>query len=127
MKSGEHIRLGEIKRVSYKPITRVISKTTIPGFGTIPISEGTGRFDKTKLELWTDVMNYTTDATHDGVKAKIRRLRAQEADQLDAIDAELDCLRAKLDCLRAKRQALIKLAWQNGNTVTVKELTEQIK
>jgi len=120
LKSGKWIRLAELKRVSYRPIRRQIDSVSIPGIGSMPVMKDTGKLDKSRIELWTDMMNFSVDATHDGVKEKIRRLRQQESDSLDLIDAQISLL-------RQEREDLIKKAWQAGNTVTVKELVERIK
>ena len=119
LKSGKFIKLAELKRVSYRPIRRQIDTIAIPGIGKCPVMESTGRLDKSRIDLWTDMMNFSVEATHDGVKEKIRRLRQQEADALDLIDAQISLL-------RLEREDLIKKAWQAGNTVTVKELVERI-
>lgn len=114
-KTIDRIRLTDIRRVEYLPITR----KTGTMFGNCPVSELTGRFDKSRLYVTSLHGNHTMQATHDGVKARLRRLRQQEADKLEAIDAQIEEL-------RKEREAVIKLAWKNGNTVTVKELTEKI-
>ena len=119
LKSGKAIRLAELKRVSYRPSRRQIDTIAIPGIGKCPVMESTGRLDKSRIDLRTDMMNFSVEATHDGVKEKIRRLRQQEADALDLIDAQISLL-------RQEREDLIKKAWQAGNTVTVKELEERI-
>jgi hypothetical protein len=53
-------------------------------------------------------------------KRKLRRLRPEEAIQLDALDDEIAAL-------RIRRAELLKVAWQHGHTVTVKELVEKAK
>jgi len=118
--NGGRIRQSELEAVRHPTISKPSGKRIdIPGIGSMGISVSTGRVDKDRLELWTDGIILVVAATHDEIKKKIRRLRPEEAAQLDAIDAEFATL-------REKRAALLKEAWARGHTVTVKELVEKI-
>ena len=119
-KSGRIFRFSEIRHVMYEPVMRTTGHVHLSGFGDSQVIEYTGEVDRKKLRVQTGYYHYTVDATHDGVREKIRRLRQQEAEALDLIDAQISLL-------RQEREDLIKKAWQAGNTVTVKELVERIK
>jgi len=125
------IKQGEIRTVYYGQIMRQTGSIEVGGFGNIPTMTSTGRVNRNELriemtstgrvnrnELRIDMNSVyvTTSATHQGVNATIRRLREQEAEILDEIDAQLTDL-------RKRREAILKLAWKKGHTVTVKELT----
>ena len=109
----------EIKAVTYRQLTKRVGSITVPGFGTIPKSQLTGEFDKSTLDIITDLQNYVVKATHDEIKKKFRRLRDSEAAELDQIEAELSRL-------REERKAIMQKAWDRGNVVPVKELVEWI-
>ncbi len=114
-----NVRQVELGSVTYKPITRQTGSIAGP-FGTIPISTPTGKVDKSYLYLLSYGHGYTVRANHDDIKRKIRRLRPEEAAQLDTLDEEMSVL-------RERRVELLKTAWQRAHTVTIKELTEKIK
>jgi len=109
----------ELRRVTYPPITRLKETVAIPGFGNAPVREGTGKFNKSQVTLWTSSAIISVDANKDAVHDRIRRLRQQESQLLDEIDTQIKLL-------RERREAILKLAWQKANIVTVKELVEQV-
>lgn len=71
-----------------------------------------------KARLNVGVAGYGTTVTDaDGIHAFLRRIRPQEAEELDAIDTEILAL-------REKRKAVQERAWRAGHRVTWKELRE---
>jgi hypothetical protein len=108
----------EIRRVAYRPIFKRVGTLDCGPFGNIPHSVQTDKIDKSRLDIdpWHGT-GFVILATREGVHSHIRRLRDQEAKILDEIDAQIAAL-------REQRKEALKLAWQKGNTVTVKELIE---
>jgi hypothetical protein len=110
--------LVDLKRVSYPPKTKVTKTIKVDGFGNIPVTTPTGKFDHSQITLWKTSPTLTISENKTAIDSRLRRLRQQEAEELEKIDAEIHEL-------RTRREALIKKAWIKGNVVTVKELTER--
>jgi hypothetical protein len=118
LKYDDERRQVELERVTYPPITRLKETVKIPGFGNVPFSECTGKFDKSKFTLWTTRGTVNCSANKEGVHGRIRRIRPQEAAILDEIDEQIKAL-------RERRAEVVKLAWLRAHVVTVKELVER--
>ena len=106
-----------------------IRKTTYSNLGGFRFghSTGTGRIDRRKLDIRSSQVSsyvFRVAATAGGVKSVLRRLRPQEAEQLDAIDADIARLQAQLDALKEQRKQALHTAWQRGNVVRLKELED---
>jgi hypothetical protein len=108
------------------PEIRKTSYSNLGGF-RFGHSTGTARIDRRKLDirsLQVSSFVFRVAATAEGVKSVLRRIRPQEAEQLDAIDADIGRLQAQLDALRDQRKQALHAAWQRGNVVRLKELEE---
>ena len=106
------------------PEIRKIRYSNLGGF-RFGHSTGTGRFDHGKLDIRSPQVSsyvFRVPATAEGVKSVLRRIRPQEAEQLDAIDADIAQLQAELDALKERRKQALHTAWQRGNVVRLKEL-----
>ena len=108
-----------------------IRKTTYSNLGGFRFghSTGTGRIERRKLDIRSpQVASYVfrVSATAEGVKSVLRRIRLQEAEQLDAIDADISRLQAQMDALKEHRQQALHSAWQRGNVVRLKELEDRM-
>ncbi len=57
-----------------------------------------------------------------GVKAVLRRLRPEEAAQLDEIDAQITEAQERLAALRKEREAKVKEAWTRAHVVRLAEV-----
>lgn len=110
---------AQIDYVSYREKTEVVGTILAAGFGNINTIRGTGKFDKSIFTIRVDNNIFSCPATHEGVKSVLRRLRQEEAVELDQIDAQLSAL-------RERRIDLLKAAWNKGHVITVKELVDQI-
>jgi hypothetical protein len=79
--------------------------------------------DKSQIQWTPPKMSAVTKtaATAEGVKSVCRRLRQQEAAELDAIDAEIADLHEKLKDAKARRMAAMRKAFNNGNVVRLAE------
>lgn len=78
---------------------------------------GTGKISKDRFTMTADTQCTTIPATHDAIRTRFRKVRDEELAQISALDEEIRAL-------QAKRNALVKVAWEKGHAVTVKELTE---
>lgn len=65
--------------------------------------------------------------TAEGVKGVIRELRPQEAEELDAIDAEVAELERRLGTLQTRRREVLQAGFQKGHVVTLKQVREWIE
>jgi hypothetical protein len=106
-----------------------IRKTTYSNLGGFRFghSVGTGRIDRRKLDIRSPQVSsfvFRVTATAEGVKSVLRRIRPQEAEQLDDIDAQIVSLEAQLAGLRDRRKATLHVAWQRGNVVRLKDIKE---
>jgi hypothetical protein len=109
-----------LRRVNFPTIFKRTGSIDLPGFGNVPTSESTGKVDKTKFEISTTGGSFQIEATRIAIHKKLRRLRDQEASQLDSIDRQIEAL-------RLWRAQVLDDAWKKGNIVTVKELIDQIE
>lgn len=100
----------------------------VGGFGMQEV-KGSGRYDKNRISI--RVHGYGTDfsmlATRDDVHGKLRRIRPEEAQYLDALDNEIAAAEALIRSLKRRRGYLLQDAWKKAHVVTVKELIERIK
>jgi len=105
----------EIRRVKY---------SNLGGF-RFGHSTGTGRRDHNKLDISSPEVRsfvFRVAATAEGVKSVLRRIRPQEAQLLDAIDADIAQLQAQLEGLKQRRAEALQRAWQQGNVVRLKDV-----
>jgi hypothetical protein len=58
-----------------------------------------------------------------GLKTAVRRLRPQEAERLDEIDAEIRALREAITALQAARKNVVAEAWAKAHVVRLNEIT----
>lgn len=100
-------------RASYWPLMRDSGRRMA---GMI-ISEPTGKVDRGRLRVSCGGDSQTVPATRDGVGAQVRRMRPQEFEQLEALNA-------RIRALKLERRELKELAWRKAHVVTVKELVE---
>lgn len=108
--------------------------------GGIPINrmESTGRRDRKRLDIL--VRKGTTArgiessrsrdrtqaaATAAGVKQVIRQLRPQEAEMIDAADAEIAELEEQLRFARDNRAEIVRNAWGKAHVVRLAEMRER--
>ena len=106
------------------PEIRKVTYSNIGGF-RFGHSTGTGRYDRRRIYITSpQVRSYVFRVLRTGqaVKSVLRRLRAHEADQLDALDAQINALEAELASLRERRTAILHAAWQRGNVVRLNEV-----
>lgn len=85
----------------------------------------TGKTDKNTFDIF-NVKNYgfRFAATAAGVKAKLRRLRPQEAARLQEIDDDIERTRQHLKELGEVRKLVLREAFERGHVVTVAELRQ---
>jgi hypothetical protein len=120
-------RVGEIAKVGYKEKMKVVERMNVRGIGDLNIMGGSGKFDHGMLEVIAAKAGvYNVEATREGVRSKIRRLRPDEAAQLASIENEIAVQEAVLAELKSARREILKAAWAKGHAVTVKELVERI-
>ena len=86
--------------------------------------EGTGKFNKSVilLNIGRNARDYIRDS--DKLKQVFRRIRQQEAQQLDKLDAAIKAAELVVNDLRKDRGELVKLAFQKGHTVYLNEVRE---
>src|SRR5690348_1720215 len=106
-----------------------IRRTTYSNLGGFRFghSTGTGRIDRRKLDIRSPQVSsyvFRVPATAEGVKSVLRRIRPQEAEQLDAVDADITRLQLQIDALKEQRKQALHTAWQRGNVVRLKELED---
>lgn len=82
----------------------------------------TGKIDKNYVELYVKSWGFKIALTAAGVKAQLRRLRQQEAEQLARIDADIDFHRQRLQALSQERKVTLREAFARGHVVQVGEL-----
>jgi len=104
-----------------------VMRTTYTNLGGFRFghSTGIGKFDRTKLDIRSPQISsyvFRVAATADGVKAVLRRLRSDEAADLDLIDAEIEDLQAQLAALKERRKQVIELAWHKAHVVRLIEV-----
>jgi len=63
-----------------------------------------------------------TSSNAAGVKSVLRRLRPQEAEELDALDREIAELQQQLGQVRNRRMEVIQRAWASGHVVRLQEV-----
>lgn len=108
-------RVSEVKKVTHPFVMKDAGYIDIPGIGKCLARERTGGKDTKKFEVWTVGRNYTMDATHDGIKEKMRIVRPEE-------EAELARIAAEIARLQELRKEVLKKAWNKAHVVTVKHL-----
>ena len=108
--------------VQYARKTKVTGRTNVGGF-CFQNTKDLG-IDKGRIQVHPPKMQETTTvpATAEGVKSACRRIREQEAAELDAIDAEIDALNEKAIELRRRRRDAVRKAFNNGNVVRLTEI-----
>jgi hypothetical protein len=105
--------------VSFHEKLRQTGTHTVKGIGTFRTMAATGRYLHNAFHVYVHGLStFELAATKTAVHSHIRILRQAEADKIDEIERQLADL-------RSRRRELIKEAWEKGNVVTVKELTEQ--
>lgn len=62
-------------------------------------------------------------ATAEGIKSVVRRLRPQEAAEIDALDERIAELKRQVGELRRERRELVARAWTKANVVRLNEVT----
>ena len=87
--------------------------------------EGTGRFNKHQANVDAGY-SYAEPVTlkQDDVKAKIRRIRPEEAEELAKIDKTVATIRAALDHALAAQAEALRKAFRKGHVVYVSEVRE---
>lgn len=103
-------------RLHYLEIDEVVGQNAL--FRTL---RGTGKFKKDTLEVSSRNSLRHTPATAAGVKAVVRRLRDQEAERLDALNARIEDLKAQVVAAQRERVALVREAFNRGNVFTLKD------
>lgn len=117
---SKHIVQAEIDAVGHPEIEKVVKVHHVEGIGTLRQVAGTGRYVMSKFSILVNRYTaHTMPSTHEAVRAFIRKLRPEEAAELDRID---DAITA----LREQRREVVMRAWARGHAVTVKELEAQI-
>lgn len=82
------------------------------------VMRGTGRFNRERIHLRAGKFGtLSIERAPDAVKRHLRRLRPQEAERLDEIDADIERL-------QAERRELMATAWAKGHVITLKEITD---
>ena len=64
-------------------------------------------------------------ATAAGIKKVCRRLRPQEAERIDSIDAEIAVLESRIAEARDRREKAVREAWAKANVVRLAEFEER--
>jgi hypothetical protein len=107
-------------RAWFKEIQREIR----PKFGgPFRHMEGTGRFNKSIIELFG--RNYEENVRNSAdLKDKFRRIREQEAVDLRATDDLIRDAEIRLQRLRGEREELVKVAFQKGHVVYLNEVRD---
>ena len=115
-------RLTNIAGVMHPPVLKKVGTIHFDGIGDIPKMRSTGRYDANTFEVqFTDSFGAVAmPKDRDAIHKKVRKLREQERGLIDAIDEQIKVL-------RSQRDELLRLAWQNGNVVTIKELEGLVK
>ena len=120
-------RLSQASDITVEhPEIRKVRYSNLGGF-RFGHSVGTGRIDGRKLDIRSPQVSsyvFRVSATAEGIKSVLRRLRPREAEQLDAIDADIARLQAQIDGLKEQRKQALHTAWQRGNVVRLKELED---
>lgn len=108
---------------------------TVAGF---PYSEPTGTFEANRLQVSpigavlstgqpSSSFGYVVvDRSAAGVKARVRRIREQEAVAIDALDEQLEATKQHLADLRKQRDAAVRTAWRKANVVRLSEIEERL-
>lgn len=87
--------------------------------------EGTGKFDKTYAAVAaTGTYSEPVRMTQDDVKSKIRRIRPEEAEELNKCDEEISRYEAAITNLRTIREKLLAKAFAKGHCVYLNEVRE---
>jgi hypothetical protein len=106
--------------VYHREITRATGRQ-LGGF--FSVHEGTGRYDRTRIWITRKGGDSAVvPATAAGVKAGVRRLRPEEAEQLDELDARIEAAKAVVRGLNAERDELTKVAWRKAHVVRLSEV-----
>jgi hypothetical protein len=115
-------RLSNIAGVQYAPVLKKIGTLHVEGLGDIDKMTTTLSRDINTLQVnFTDSFGLVTIKKDRGaIHQRVRRLRQQEAQRIADLDEEIRAL-------RLQRDSLVRLAWKNGNTVTIKELEAMVK
>jgi hypothetical protein len=112
--------------VKHPDITR--QTHTVAGF---PFHEATGKVDHQRLDIrgmrdertpGLDSIVFRVRRVAADVQTVLRRLRPQEATELDAIDAEIVQLQTALAAAKERRKAALSKAWTRANVVRLHEV-----
>lgn len=142
------LRLGRtLIQTSALRVTRIekhrVKSVRQSPIGPIREVEGTGRFESDVLRVAVHSRDEQRPILADGrptggnrmeqversaagVKRTVRRLRPQEAEQIDLIDARIAEHEAAITELRARRTDLVRDAWSKANVVRLAEIEELI-
>lgn len=111
---GSRVEMAELLTVEHSEIYRD-SGRRIAG---IRVMSPTGRRNRNELLITAyPAPGFHVRTERAAIRRKIRKLRAQEAAQIESLDAQIDEL-------RRQRRELVKAAWERANVVTLKELEE---
>lgn len=108
-------------RASYVEITRQEAGEYIPGLGRIVHSRPTGRFNRRALHVPSSNSLREIPATAAGLRSAVRTLRADDAERINAADAEIEQLRAQLQGAQRYRSTLLLRAFANGASVPLRD------
>lgn len=127
-------RYVQVRRLVARRIE--IHKATGETIGPFAVAKGTGRYLRDELRLAapredvTDAYGRRAAETlaerlrrsASGVKDVVRRLRPEEAAELDRIDSDIDAAKARLDALRTARKDAVARAWQRAHAVRLADV-----
>lgn len=107
----------------------IMKEGKVEKIGGIPFRfmERTGRLANDELQVHIPHKRFTMKATREGVREQVRRLRAQEAAELDEVDRLIAEAMLELKRLERVRSDFLKVAWSKANVVTVQELVDRIQ
>lgn len=121
-KRGSQVYQTQLPVFVHPKITR--SEPTKAGWYTVSVP--TGRIDRTKIRWETRMTIFECPATHDGLKACLRKLRPEESSLLDAVDAEIESLRQQLRAKDQLRSALLRVAFSEAHVVPLASILRLI-
>lgn len=112
--------ITEVHTINHPRIRKIDRVVPLDGFGDVNIMKDTGKLDNARFEIGTKRAGWLqVEASREGVKSKLRRVRPEEQAMLDAIDE-------KIHALHEQKNELLKLAWSKAHVVTVKELESMV-
>jgi hypothetical protein len=130
--------LAEEIAVQHPVIFRQVGRQSTIGGIPIRRMESTGRRDRTAFDIvvrkGTTARGLETARSRDqaraqasaaGIKKVCRRLRAQEATRIEAIDAEIAELDSRIADARDRCQEAVRAAWGKANVVRLAEFQER--